>query len=189
MKNEIHRQKQGGRAVRLMFQDEGRFGRINDPMRCWAPAPLRPEAPCQIVREFTYAFAALSPHDGVLDSLILPDVNAEAMGLFLREVARRHPDEFIVMIMDQAGWHRSRELRVPDNMRLEWLPPYSPQCNPAEHLWDEIREKWFGNVVFQDMLGVEDALELALRTLERDRDRVRGFSGFEWIISIPMNAT
>lgn len=189
MENEVLRQKENGLTVRLMFQDEGRFGRINDPMRCWAPAPLRPEVPCQIVREFTYAFAALSAHDGVLDSLILPEVNAEAMGLFLNEVSRRHPGEFIIMVMDQAGWHRARGLKVPVNMRLEWLPPYSPQLNPAEHLWDEIREKRFGNAVFQDMLGVEDTLERALKTLEDAPGRVRGFSGFDWIVSIPLIAT
>ena len=75
------------------------------------------------MREFTYAYAALSPHDGVLDSLILPEVNAEAMGLFLAEVAARHPDDFIIMFMDQAGWHKAGDLVVPAHMRLEWLPP------------------------------------------------------------------
>lgn len=124
-----------------MFEDEGRFGRISDPRRCWAPKGIRPDAPSQFVREYTYAFAAVSPLDGALDSLILPHVNAEAMSLFLAEVASRHPDEHILMFMDRAGWHRAKDLIVPRNMRLGWLPPYSPQCNPVEHLWDEIREK------------------------------------------------
>jgi transposase len=172
-----------------MFQDEARFGRINDARRCWAPAGVRPEVPAQIVREFTYAFAALSPHDGVLDSLILPEVNADLMAQFLREVAARHPGEFIVMVLDQAGWHRTRNLSLPENIRLEWLPAYSPQCNPVEHLWDEIREKWFGNRVFQDMQGVEDTLESALATLESAPKRVKGIGGFKWIVSIPLIAT
>jgi hypothetical protein len=66
-----------------MFQDEGRFGRISDPRRCWAPHGVRLVVPSQVVREYTHAFAAVSPHDGVLDSLILPDVNAQMMSLFL----------------------------------------------------------------------------------------------------------
>jgi hypothetical protein len=171
-----------------MFQDEGRFGRINDPSRCWAPAGMRPSVPAQMIREFTYAFAAISPHDGTLDSLILPDVNAEAMTLFLTEVSDRHPDDFVLMFMDQAGWHKAKNLIVPENMRLEWLPPYSPECNPVEHLWDEIREKWFGNLVFKGMDGVEDTLSVALSVLEKATDIVKGLAGFDWIISIPLNA-
>jgi len=71
-----------------MFQDEARFGRINDPRRCWAPRGFRPEVGMQIVREYTYAFGAVSPHDGALDTLVLPVVTAEAMSIFLAEVAR-----------------------------------------------------------------------------------------------------
>jgi len=172
-----------------MFQDEGRFGRISDPRRCWVPPGPRPEVPAQIVREYTYAFAAVSPHDGTLDSLILPDVNAEMMSLFLAEVAARHPDEFVLMLLDKAGWHRAAALRVPENLRLHWLPRYSPQCNPAEHLWDEIREKAFANRVFDSLAAVEDTLCQALATLERDPGRARSLTGFDWIVSISMNAT
>lgn len=172
-----------------MFQDEGRFGRINDPRRCWAPRGIRPEVPAQVVREFTYAFAAVSPHDGTLESLILPEVNTEAMSIFLTEVAKRHTEEFIIMFMDQAGWHRSKELKVPENMRLEWLPPYSPQCNPVEHIWEELREKWFHNQVFQSLDSIENTLVDALASLENDSQKVFSLTGFDWIISIKLNAT
>lgn len=171
-----------------MFQDEGRFGRINDPRRCWAPSGVRPDVPQQVVREYTHAFAAVSPHDGVLDSLILPEVNAEMMTLFLEEVSRRHSDEFIMMFMDQAGWHRAKALKIPENMSLVWLPAYSPQCNPVEHLWEEIREKWFENKVFDSLDSVEDTLVTALATLEKDKKKVLGLTGFDWIVSICMNA-
>jgi len=82
VEQEAVRQEQQGRRFRLMFQDEARFGRINDPRRCWAPKGFRPEVGMQIVREYTYAFGAVSPHDGTLDSLVLPVVSAEAMSLF-----------------------------------------------------------------------------------------------------------
>ena len=61
-----------GLPVRVMFEDEARFGRISDPRRCWAPAGVRPEVNTQVVREYEYAFAAVSPHDGALDTLVLP---------------------------------------------------------------------------------------------------------------------
>ena len=186
---EKKRQLPSPRPLRLMFQDEARFGRISDPRRGWAPPGLRPEAPAQIVREYLDAFAAVSPHDGVLDSLVLPEVNAEMMSLFLREVSSRHPDEWILMFLDQAGWHIAHRLEVPTNISLRRLPPYSPQCNPVEHLWEEIREKWFPNRVFRDLDAVENVWVEALADLESDPKRIQHLTGFDWIVSIPMNAT
>jgi hypothetical protein len=93
-----------GLRLRLMLQDEGRFGRISTPRRCWAPRGMRPEVPSQIVREYTYAYVAVSPHDGTLDSLILPHVSEQAMSIFLQEVSDRHADEFI---HDGHGWRRA----------------------------------------------------------------------------------
>ena len=171
-----------------MFQDEARFGRISDPRRCWAPAGMRPEVSTQIVREYEYAFAAVSPHDGTLDTLVLPTVHTEAMSLFLAEVSQRHVGEWIVMVLDGAGWHKAKRLPVPANIRLMFLPPWSPQLNPVEHLWDEVREKWFANRVFDSMNAVEEQLITALKTLEEDATQVASLTGFDWIKTIPLNA-
>ena len=167
-----------------MFQDEGRFGLLGTPRRCWAPRSIRPVVGARLQRKYLYAFAAVSPHDGVLDSLILPWVNAETMSLFLATVAERHDDEFIVMVMDQAGWHIAGTLQVPSNMRIVLLPPYSPELNPAEHLWEALREDWFANTVFHDLDAVEDALDDGLIALESDPQRVQTMTGFNWITSI-----
>jgi hypothetical protein len=83
-----------------MFQDEARFGRINIPKKCWAPRGTRPIVGSQIIREYTYAYAAISPVDGIMDSLILPEVNASVFELFLNEVSSRHLSEYIVMFLD-----------------------------------------------------------------------------------------
>ena len=91
-----------GKAVRIMFQDEARFGRISDNKRCWAPKGVRPEVPHQIIREYVYAFSAICPADGLLVSLILPFVNAWTMSLFLEEVSQRFPDEYILVFMDRT---------------------------------------------------------------------------------------
>jgi hypothetical protein len=171
-----------------MFEDEARFGRISDPRRCWAPAGVRPEVNTQMVREYEYAFAALSPHDGSLDTLVLPSVNAEAMGVFLAEVSQRHANEFILMVLDGAGWHRAKRLQVPANIKLVALPAWSPQLNPVEHLWDEVREKWFANRVFDSLAALEEQLVRALTTLETDPLRVASLTGFDWIKSIPLKA-
>jgi len=172
-----------------MFQDEARFGRINMPQRCWAPKGTRPIVGAQIVREYTYVYAAVSPLDGVMDSLILPEVNGDMFSYFLDEVSKRHHREFIVMFMDKAGWHTAKALTIPENLCICHLPPYSPELNPAEHIWDEVREKWFPNLVFFHMDAVEDTLMEALITLENDPDRVKNLTGFDWVINAILKAT
>lgn len=135
------------------------------------------------------AYAAVSPLDGTCDTLVLPVVNAKAMSIFLEEISRRHPDEFILMFLDGASWHRAKELCIPDNMELKALPPYSPELNPVENICDEIREKWFANVIFKSVTGGEDRLEDALSDLENNQQMVGSITGFPWIINVSMIAT
>jgi len=149
---------------------------------------MRPDVPSQIVREYTYAYVAVSPHDGAMDSLILPHVSEQAMSIFLREVSDRHPDEFILMVMDGAGWHKANALSVPENMALIFLPPYSPQLNPVEHIWESIRENGFHNEVFNSIEAVEDQLMHSLAALEKDPASVASMTGFPWIVGINLNA-
>ena len=149
---------------------------------------MRPTVPAQIVREYEYAYAAVSPHAGVLDTLVLPEGNTEAMSLFLAEVSARHAAEFILMVLDGAGWHKAKHLSVPAHMRLISLPPWSPQLNPAEHVWDEVREKHFANRWFETMDQLEDQLVTALAALEADTRRTASLTGFGWIPCVPLNA-
>ena len=172
-----------------MFQDEGRFGLLGTPRRCWAPRGARPVVGARLERKYLYAFSAVSPHDGTMDSLVLPWVNAETMSLFLAEVAQRHAHEFILMVMDQAGWHVAGDLCMPENMRLLLLPPYSPELNPAEHLWEALREECFANHVFANLNAVEHALIAGIRALEANPKRTQSMTGFKWITSISLNAT
>ena len=101
----------------------------------------------------------------------------------------RHPDDFILMFMDRAGWHRSYGLTVPPNISLQWLPPYSPECNPAEHIGEDIRENWFSNTVFSSLNAVENTLVDSLIALENNSGKVRSLTGFDWIICNHLNAT
>jgi transposase len=166
----------------IMFQDEARFGRINSPHKCWVKGE-RPVVYCQIVREYTYAYAAVCPFDGTMDSLVLPYVSSNAMSVFLEEVGNRHINNTIIMFMDQAGWHTAKDLKTPKNIRLLSLPSYSPELNPSEHLWDELREKWFHNITFDSIDAVEDRLVDGLLDLENNKHLVQSITGFDWIIS------
>ena len=170
-----------------MFQDEARFGRISDVRRCWAPKPLRPVCQGMLAHEYTYAYGAVDACTGEFDSLILPHVNTECMQLFLNEVSARHPDERIVMVIDGAGWHRSDALNSPENIYLLKLPPYAPELNPIEHVWDELREKFFHNRVFKSLDALEDHLVLALKTFEESPITVSSIVSWPWIMAALLN--
>jgi len=167
----------------LMFQDEARFGRLSLPQRCWAPAPLRPIVVQGVVREYTYAYAALAPATGKLDWMIAPSMNTLDMSAFLRHVGERHQGEFVVMVVDGAPSHRSHQLSLPANVALIRLPPYSPELNPVEHLWDEIREKHFANRVFDSMGAVIAQAMRSLKDWELSPAAVRSLTGWPWILS------
>jgi hypothetical protein len=117
--------------VRLLFQDEARFGRLSDHRRCWAPWPWRPTVGQQVIREYVYGLVAVSPQDGKFSSRVRPWVDTEAMAVFLAQAAADFPGEFCLMLLDGAGWHRAAAWRVPAGMRLLPLLPYRPELNES----------------------------------------------------------
>ena len=78
-----------GKDLKVFFQDEARFGRIDDPRRCWSPAKIRPIVRRQIVRVYTYAYGAVCPFDGTSCFLILPVMNSDCMKIMINEMANR----------------------------------------------------------------------------------------------------
>ena len=170
--------------IRLMFQDEARFGRIAESRRCWCPKPERPICPSMVSREYIYAYGAVNIVDGQWDSLILPQVNTDCMQIFLDEISTRYPNDRIVMVLDGAGWHKSKALKIPQNMKLLPLPPYSPELNPVENVWEELREKHFHNRVFSSLDAVEEQLLHGLSHLEENPEITQSIVAWPWIINV-----
>jgi transposase len=170
------------RPVKLFFQDEARFGRLSDPAYCWAPSGLRPIVSSQIVREFTHVFSAVSPNDGRSFSLILPYADTEAMNIFLQEFSEAFQEYRIILVMDKAAWHRSKDLSMVDNIRYIYQPPYSPELNPVEHLWEYIRENYFKNAYWPSMATLEEALSATLKKITDCSEMIRSLVGFHWAI-------
>jgi hypothetical protein len=161
-----------------MAQDEARFGRISTPKRAWAPAGIRPKTPRQVVREFCYVYAAVAPEQGLMTSLILPSTETAMMNRFLAQVAQDFADYFIVMQVDRAGWHLANDLQVPENIRLIFQPAYSPEVNPVEHLWEELREKYLHNLIFPSLDELIEVLCQGINQLTEDKERLRSMMFF-----------
>lgn len=141
-----------------------------------------------MIREYTYAFAAVSPRDGRVVSLVLPWADAATMSLFLTHVATEFPDDYCLVVLDGAGWHVANELRIPSRIKLIALPPYSPELNPTEQLWEHLREHYFGNLVFASLEDVALHLCHALRDLDAKQDQIRSMTTYEWFKTLPLMA-
>ena len=124
-----------------MFADEARFGRMNRIRPCWAPIGTRPGVAAQLIREYIYLYGAVSPKDGTCLYLIMPTSNTACFQVFLDVLARKFARRDILLVLDGAPNHRCGDLTVPHNITLLYLPPYSPELNPKENLWDKSAKK------------------------------------------------
>src|SRR5437868_14522393 len=95
------------------------------------------------------------------------------MGLFLEHVSAIFAKYFVVMQVDQAGWHMTQELRIPENIRLIAQPASSPELNPVEHVWEDLREKQLANLALPSLDEVIDKVCEGLNQLEADRSEER----------------
>ena len=170
--------------IRLMFQDEARFGRLSDPRACWAPAPNRPTVSLALIRECRYEYAAVSPWDGGLDYMTSEKMNTDNMSRFLVQVSETHEQDFMVMVLDGASSHKCKELKVPGNITLVFLPPYSPELNPAEQIWNTLRRDYFANRVFDSLNTAILQAENGLARLASNRKALKSLTNWPWINAI-----
>lgn len=172
--------------MKVFFEDEGRFGRINKVSRCWVPADSRAIVCQQFIREYTYAFSALWPASGESYSSIAPLCNTEAMNRLLQGLSQAYGNDQLLLILDGAGWHKSKDLKQPSNIALLLLPPYAPERNPVEHLWDYIREqKQFNNYGFHSMDDLENQLHNVLAQLQHEKQYLQSLCSFNWMTLPP----
>ena len=147
--------------------DEARVGQQGTLTRVWAPTGSRPTAVKQCEYDWAYLWAAAEPATGASFAILTPTVDAGLMGRFLDGFAQLlAPDEHAVLVLDNAGWHVAKALAVPANVTLMFLPPYSPELNPAERLWQWLRSHHLSNRVFADYDDLLDQCERAWRALD-----------------------
>ena len=139
----------GARPIEIWFCDEARVGQKNKITRRWAPRGTRPSAPSDQRTQSAYIFGAICPAEGKAAGLILPRCTTEAMSLHLSEISQAvAPGAHAVVLLDQAGWHQSKRLVIPDNITLMSLPAKAPDLNPVENVWQFLRENWLSNRIF-----------------------------------------
>jgi hypothetical protein len=169
-------------TVAIWAQDEHRLGLVPITRRVWAPRGQRPTAHVQRRYEWLYVYGFVRPSTGQSWWCLLPTVNIDAFSVALAAFARDERIDAthrVVLVLDQAGWHVSVRLQVPEGIHLVFLPASSPERQPAERLWSLVDEP-VGNRAFPDLDGLENVLVARCRMLEAEPTRLKAHTHFHW---------
>jgi transposase len=176
--------KEQGFPIEFWFQDEARVGQQGTLSRVWAPIGSRPAMVRDNRRANAYIYGAICPCRRVGAALVMPTANTEAMNEHLKAIsAQVAPGAHAVLICDGAGWHaKSKELVVPANLTLVTLPPYSPELNPMENVWEFLRGNRFGSQVWKSYKEVVRACCEAWTWFVSDVSRIASIGTREWVV-------
>jgi transposase len=128
------------RPVRVFSQDESRVGLLTVRRRRLTACGVQPVGSVQHVFEWFYVYGAVAPTTGERFFLELPYLNASMFQLFVDAFAHAFPDSLNILLLDNSGAHTAQQIRWPDHVRCVWLPPYSPELNPIERVWRDLKD-------------------------------------------------
>jgi DDE superfamily endonuclease len=166
-----------------MFMDEARRGQKGTLTRQWAPRGSRPRVIKQTKYKWAYIYGAVESATGDHFGMVASCVDTEMMGVYLDWLSQEiKQGEHVLLILDGAGWHVSKKLRVPENITLKFLPPYSPELNPVELVWLFLGEHQLSNRTFADQAELDRACMDAWNSLTTER--IRSLCKVDWLPAI-----
>jgi len=167
VKEQHHKQE-----VEVWFQDEARIGQQGTLTRLRATRGSQPTAVRQTEYEWVHLFASINAQTGESAALVSPAVNTAYMNAHLDHISRQvGRDRHATLVLDCAGWHMAKALKVPANITLFHLPPYSPELNAAERVWAYLRQHYLSNRIFRDYDELFDQTISAWNRLSQERLR------------------
>ncbi len=145
-------------SVNLYFQDEARFGLQTHTGTIITAKGVAPKVKFQHKFKNTYLYGAYSPING--DSIVLEieHVNKDIFHNYLEQLSKHKPDEFKIVVIDNAGFHSTKDMKIPENIKLLRIPPYTPELNPCEQVWQYIKKR-FKNEVYETLQDLKDWLK------------------------------
>jgi hypothetical protein len=171
-----------GTPIEVWFQDEARVGQKGSLTYVWAPIGSCPLMVRDNRHDSAYLFGAICPARAVGAAIIMPAANAEAMNEHLNEISTQVVSgAHAVVVCDRAGWHQTGgRLRVPDNITLLPLPPYAPELNPMENVWEYLRGNKLSRLVWNCYDAIITACKEGWEFLIQDPDRIRSIGHRDW---------
>ena len=176
--------KENGNPVEFWFQDEARVGQQGTLSRIWAPIGSRPAMVRDNRRANAYIYGAICPCRGIGAALVMASANTEAMNEHLKEISVQvATGAHAALICDGAGWHaKSKDLIVPSNITLITLPPYAPELNPIENVWEFLRDNRFGAQVWKTYAAIVRACSKAWNWFVSDPRLIATIGTREWVV-------
>jgi DDE superfamily endonuclease len=170
------------KPIEVWFQDEARVGQKGGHAYIWAPIGSRPPMVRDNRHTSAYLFGAICPQRAVGAGLVMPYANAYAMNEHLKEIsAHVATGAHALLLYDGAGWHQTGgKLKVPDNITVMLIPPYCPELNPMENVWQYLRQNQLATLVWQSYDAIVDACVRAWNFLANDPTRIRSIGNREW---------
>lgn len=162
-----------------------RFGTRTELGKRWTPSGVRPSGEMLIGYQYGYLSVGLNPRAGELFALLLPDMTVESFQVFVNEFLKFVGEQTGVrLITDGAAAHRSTRLKVKESLKIEHLPAYSPELNPVERLFKELRRR-LKNRVFETLAQVEAAVIEAVKPYLTNRSAVKKLTFYGWMKNAP----
>jgi len=162
-----------------MFYDESRFGLITDIGRKWTIRGVKPIIPFQQKYEYFYLYQSTDIKTGEDFSMFMSHLDTISLNEYLKELSERFKNEKIVLIMDNASFHKSKKLNIPENIKIEYIPPYSPELNPQERRFEDIK-KFLKNKVFKTIEDLERKVEEIL--LSYTNKQIKSLVSYNYIV-------
>ncbi len=174
------RQARKGR-YRLLFLDEAWWGLTTQLRRVWARRGSRPVQSAWGGRRWRPVIGAVEPAAGRLVSLLVGGLNSAWFSLFLAHLAAQYPGERLVIVLDNAGWHTSGTVVIPEGITLWFQPPHSPEVNVMEQVWQSIRGQYTRGELFTTDEQLDETLCEVLDGLAHDTQRVKSLTNQPWL--------
>ena len=161
-----------------------RVGQKTHRTRIWAPCGTRPRQVADLRTGCAYLYGAICPQRGTGAAMVMERADTQGMQLHLDEIsANVAAGAHALLILDRAGWHTTGKLRIPGNITLMPLPPRSPELNPAENIWQHLRQRWLSNRIFKDYEAILDAVCDAWNRLIAEPNRIISIGTRSWALS------
>jgi hypothetical protein len=170
-----------GKSLEIWFQDEARVGQKGTLTRIWARKGSRPRKPRDTRYEWAYIFGAICPARAAGAAIVMPYADTEAMNAHLKVIAARiAPGAHGVVVLDGAGWHGSKALVIPGNLTLITQPPFAPEVNPAENVWEYLRKNSLAIRVYETYEAIVQACCEAWNNLIATPERITSLASRDW---------
>ena len=168
------------KTINIYFQDESRFGLLTIPRRIITVKGVKPLMPYQHKFNNFYLFGAFSPITGTHFTLELPKCNSDCFQLYLDEFSQQNPDELKIVFLDNGAFHKAKKLDIPPNIVLLFIPPYSPELNPAEKMWYYFKDR-IANEIFKTLDDL--SIRLSKLIIDLKNETIKSITAYDYYIN------